>query len=45
LLLILLVLSLMLGLGDSGSAHLYGALCGFAVGAALAGLHPRRVPL
>src|SRR6202051_353992 len=26
-------------------AHLYGALCGFAVGAALAGLHPRRVPL
>ena len=26
-------------------AHLYGALCGFAVGAALAGLHSRRVPL
>ena len=26
-------------------AHLYGALCGFAAGAALASLHPRRVPL
>jgi len=26
-------------------AHLYGALCGFAAGAALAGLHSRRVPL
>ncbi len=26
-------------------AHLYGALCGFAAGAALARLHPRRVPL
>ena len=26
-------------------AHLYGALCGFAAGAALVGLHSRRVPL